>query len=177
MTADRKHTLFHREANRWSIEHGGKVVRIANSHGLVVLAHLTANPGRRFRASDLLPLLKSEARSPSRHTDPEGNPGRAPKGSYRQRFHKARAELKRARERSDKHAIGAAEREMQALARELATVIGLASEKLDRYADRIVADAIGCAIEAVARRNRSLADYLGRSVSTGKSFAYLPDHA
>ncbi len=177
MAPEEAHTVFHREANCWSIEHHGKVVRLARSHGLGVLAHLIENPGRRFRASDLLPLVQSKARKRPVKTNPDGRPNRASENDYRRRLRGLRAELRRARESNDRDAARNAEREMEAVTRELARAVGLSGSKPGGDAGRTVADAVAAAIAAVARSDRDLARYLGRTVSTGTVFSYTPDEA
>lgn len=174
MTLDETHGVFHREADHWLIEYDGKIVRLPHSEGLGVLAHLIENPRRRFRASALLHLITPEQPKAPAKTERNGRARRTPENDFRRLLYGLRAKLRRAEEINDDEAAREAEREMEAVTRELAKAVGLAGDKPDD-AGRIVTAAIAAAIARISRANRDLAGYLGRTIATGPIFSYRPE--
>lgn len=175
MASNGGHTVFHREADHWSIEYDGKVVRLPHTRGLDVLAHLIGNPRRRFRASDLLPLLPSEppANCGKTRSDRRLSPG--PGNDYRTRLYSLREGLRRAREIKDEAGARILEREMEALTQELARAVGLAVDQNGASADQLVREAVASAIASIAKSNRGFASHLGRTIATGRVFSYTPE--
>jgi non-specific serine/threonine protein kinase len=175
-------------------------MRLKDSKGLRFLAHLLRHPGVEFGALELATtgdraIIRTGApRQPGTRerfearleTRDLGDAGaildRRAKEEYRTRLGDLRTELDEAEANNDR---GRAERlraEIEALSRELATAVGLGGR--DRRAASsserarvAVTKAIRSAISTIEREDEDLGARLRRSVRTGNTFCYRPEHA
>jgi tetratricopeptide (TPR) repeat protein len=186
--------LFRPEGDYWTLSYEGEVLRLKNSSGLHYLASLLQHPNREFHVLDLVKVGKGtgNAISPSGEeaaamglpADGLGDAGEildAPaRTAYKHRIAELREELEEAEEFND---VGRAERlreEMEFLAQELASAVGLGgrNRKAASAVERArvnVTRAIKGAIKKIAEQNVSFELYLSTTIKTGTFCSYTPD--
>ena len=171
---------FRRAGITWTISYAGRTVRLADAKSLHDLAVLLSRPGRPVPAAELV------ARSGGGRARAEVALGADPvldeqaKRAYRGRLAELDARLAEADELGDADGTERARAERAAVARELATALGLGGR--DRglgdpaeRARKAVTERIRYSIARIARVHPVLADHLRASVVTGTSCAYAAD--
>ena len=166
-----------REGEFWTLQRGGKVLRLRDSVGLRLLARLVAEPAREFHVLDL--------GSPGRRgVQQPGDAGEIlderAKAAYRDRLRDLAAEIDEAESWGDPERAAGARREVDQLTEHLARALGLGGR--DRRAlsnaerARVtVTKAVRAAIHRVSSLDADLGTHLEVSIRTGTFCVYRPD--
>jgi tetratricopeptide (TPR) repeat protein len=189
-------SIFHREADYWTVVYEGRTSRLKDAKGLRYVAYLLAHPGEEIRALDLVTRIggggdetveKASAEDLSRSGTVAGDLGHAgeildaqAKAAYQRRLMELEEELEEAREFRDEERIAKAEDEKEALGRELRGAIGLAGRdrRSASAAERgriAVTKAIRLSLNKIAENDASLGKLLSTTIKTGTVCAYAPD--
>lgn len=181
-------STFRREGEYWSIVFEDDAFRLRDSKGLRYLAHLLAAPSREIHVLELVSVVEAQARQ-----HPQANEGAAPetgdaealldaraKAEYRERFLELESELAEAEEWNDPERASRLRDEMDFLARELGSAVGLGGRdrKAASNAERArvnVTRAIRSAVDRIKDHNAELGSHLGVTVRTGTYCSYQPD--
>jgi hypothetical protein len=184
---------FRKEGEYWTIVFEQKTLRLRDSLGAACIARLLESPRRLFLALDLLTLVRgglpmdvdvAERDADGTPQNIQGDLGarldQTAKSAYRERLMELRQELDSARQFNDTGRVAMIEEEISAIARELASAIGLG--KRDRRAGSDVerarvsaTNAIRSVVRKVSPQHPSLARYLTTTIRTGSFCSYLPD--
>lgn len=163
-----------REGDYWTIQHGGRTVRLKHIRGLSYLATLLAEPGRTFHVTELAGVdgsAGSEGLGPLLD-------GRA-KESYRRRLQALRERQEEAEAAQDFATAAIAREEIEQLAEQLAAAVGLGGRDRPVAAgtERVriaVTKAIRTAERRIADHDPELGRYLELTVRTGAFCSYTP---
>jgi tetratricopeptide (TPR) repeat protein len=185
--------VFRREGDYWSIAFDGHSIRLRDAKGLQHIAHLLANPGREIHPLDLvagtverprsIPLVRS-VKEDGLESAPFGNAGEvldaAAREAYKLRLEDLREELEEAESWSDAERAARARAEMDFLARELSSAVGLGGRARPgaspaERARQSVTKAIKGALTRIAKENPSLGRHLSSTIRTGNFCRYEPD--
>jgi signal transduction histidine kinase/CheY-like chemotaxis protein len=182
--------VFRREGDYWTIAYGGAVFRLHDMKGLEYLARLLAVPRTSVHVLDLVAPLRLADPAAGRLAAAEGLVVRQgedagavldgpAKAAYRHRLRELDEELEQARSFADEARTGRLERELELLARELSSAIGLGGR--DRRAASVaerarvnVVRAIKSALSKIAPCSTQLERHLRASVRTGTFCCYTP---
>ena len=183
--------IFRKEGEYWTIIFEHKTIRLRDSLGAACIARLLESPRREFLALDLLSLVRGTLPMDGDPADPDGEPqnlqgdlgarlDQTAKSAYRERLEELRHDLDRAREFNDIGRAAMIEEEISAIARELASAIGLGQRDRRAGSDieraRVSAtNAIRSVVRKVSPQHPSLAKYLTTTIRTGSFCSYLPD--
>lgn len=186
--------VFRRQGEYWSIRFGNDSFRLKDSKGLRYLARLLAEPGREFLAFDLATagLGLGSSRPPGVGAERGGPDFRASQGrtdavldarsktAFRRRLEELQDGLEEAERWGDAERAARAREEMDLLARELGTAVGLGGRDRRAPSDaeraRVnVTKAIKSAVARVDRHSPALANHLSRTIRTGTFCSYVPD--
>ena len=199
-TSREKEVLLRKEGDFWTVAYAGTELRMKDIKGLSYLALLISHPNQEFHALDLVAdgagdgagdesdrsvtNVRGKRLSAGAVRRGLGDAGAmldaSAKSAYRTRLTQLRQELEEAKELGNLDRAEAAENEIEKVSRELARGVGLfgrdrravsASER----ARLSVTRAIKAAIEAIARKNRSLGRLLWDGVKTGTFCCYVPE--
>ena len=185
---------FRREGEYWTIGWEGQVFRLKDQKGLSYLAHLLAHPGREFHVLELAAL--SEGAAPddvevqhraassglrARRLEDAGEIlDEEAKAAYRRRLAELEEELEDARQWGNADRAERAQEEIDALARELASAVGLGGR--DRTfaspAERArvnLTRAIRATIDRIAKNSPPMGRHLNRAIRTGTFCSYAPN--
>jgi pimeloyl-ACP methyl ester carboxylesterase len=179
--------LFRREGEYWTVAFAGKIVRLRDAKGLGYLARLLRHPHREFHVLDLLVGDVQRPSDPAREDDlatatPDAGVvlDEPAKRAYRDRIAELEAEIEEARRWNDPERTARAERELDALTRELARAVGLGGR--DRRAASAserarvsVTKAVRGAVRRLADQHPELGRHLTLAVHTGTFCTYDPD--
>ncbi len=147
-TSSPEHAIFRKEGEYWTLGHGDKSFRLKDTKGLGYLAHLLRHPGVEFHVLDLAggiarqqekyeasPLTRGFPRGTEDlekagiHVGSLGDAGEMldeqAKAAYKRRLAELREELEEAKEVGNVERAEHAEREIDALTRELSRAVGL----------------------------------------------------
>ena len=178
--------VFRREGDVWAVAYRGTAVRIRHMKGFGDIAILLANPGREIHVADLIAAsgTASEARDTevqsavlSRGSDDTVLDRRA-RDDYRIRLGELHRELDDAERCNDEGRVRRARAELDFIAGELASALGLGGRSrrtgnpLER-ARKAVASRIRFSVTRLARVHPALADHLRRYVRTGTVCTYV----
>jgi tetratricopeptide (TPR) repeat protein len=184
---------FIREGEYWTIEFGGRTLRVRDSRGMRHLSRLLQAPGQEVHALDLAREDGSRptpgagerfAQEDQLSGDGLGDAGAAlddeAKAAYRERLTSIREELAEAEAWNDPERVVRLQVEEQALAHELAGALGLGGRDrpIVSAAERArvsVTRAIRAALAKIAEQDRALGDHLEATVRTGTFCSYVPD--
>jgi tetratricopeptide (TPR) repeat protein len=189
--------VFRREGEYWTVVYQGKTWRLKDAKGLHYIAHLLAQPGEQIRALELVARIGTAsaegeetgaAKDLARSDTVAGDLGHAgevldaqAKSAYQRRLRELREELEEARELGNEVRAEQAEAEIEALAHELKSAVGLGGR--DRRAAssseraRIaVTRAIRLALGKIADHDAELGKLLSTTIRTGTVCSYAPDH-
>jgi hypothetical protein len=189
--ADRA-ALFHKEGDFWTVAYAGKAVRVRHGKGLGDIAMLLANPGKEIHVADLiaatvadrseaLPGIAPEALSISRGGAADALLDPRARADYRARLAELHREIEDAERCNDVGRVSRARAELDAIASELASALGLggrsrrATGPIER-ARKAIASRIRFSLDHIARVHPTLADHLRRHIRTGTVCTYVvPD--
>jgi hypothetical protein len=182
-----------REGDVWTVQWAGRSLLLRDSKGLRYLAQLLSQPGVEMYSLDLV-TGPAPAQSRSRKAAPVIGPDTRPrrvgeepiaalderaKREYRRRLSELRDELAQAEDWGDPERAHAAREEIDLIAHELATAVGLGGR--DRptgsTAERArvnVTRAIRGAISRIAAEDETLGHHLDTTVKTGAFCSYRP---
>jgi tetratricopeptide (TPR) repeat protein len=187
--------ILRREGEYWTLAYEGQTSRLKDAKGLHYIAHLLAHPSQEIRAQDLAALGSASAGSVEpaaagdfAHSNTiAGDLGDAgemldaqAKASYQRRLNELREELEEARESRSTERVEEAQAEIDALAHELKSAIGLggrrrrAASSTER-ARIAVTRAIRLALGKIAGNNPTLGKLLSTTIKTGTVCSYVPD--
>jgi hypothetical protein len=181
-------TVFRREGEYWSVAYGGESFRLRDSKGLRHIAHLIASPAESFiRSTSLLPPNTPPPGTPARSNITAWNRRPATRGRFStllpgdtRRLEELREDLDEAENWGDPERAARAQAELDFLARELSSTVGLggrgrrAASPAER-ARQSVTKAISAAVARIAKENPSLGRHLSSTIHTGNFCRYEPD--
>jgi hypothetical protein len=178
-----------REGDVWALDYDRRVVRIRDSKGAHYLAALLSSPGVEIHSLELAGA-SSDAGPRGRAERAEGlsafgdNAGPAldatAKIAYRRRIEELREELEEAESFNDPERVAAAREEMELLAQELSSAIGLGGRdrRTASNAERArvaVTKAVRATVKRIGEMNAELGQELDRTIRTGTFCSYEPD--
>jgi hypothetical protein len=188
--ADTETGVFRREGDYWTIAFDGESVRMKHSKGLAYIARLLSRPGIEVHAVDLASggsaangvSAAAATEAGLRVADADAGPAldATAKAAYRARAEELRSELAEAEEWNDSERAARIRAELDALASQLASSVGLGgrdrtSSSASERARISVTRAIRSALERLAGESPSLARHLEATVRTGTYCSYTPD--
>lgn len=179
--------VFRREGEYWTLAFRGKSVRVRDAKGLHDLAFLLASPGKELHVADLIAATdgppERRAATPELATagaNPEPVLDAAARSAYRARLVELQDDIAEAERNNDPERAALAKEEMDFIAAELASALGLGGRPR-RTADpaerarKAVAQRIRNAIGRIERLHPELGAHLGRSIRTGRFCSYVPE--
>lgn len=184
--ADQAATL-RREGEYWLVSYGDASFRLKDSKGLQLMAELLRNPHKEFHALELMSRSAPPTPAVSRGGELEmanGGTGAAlddrAKAAYRLRYEDLTEELDEARRWGDAERATKAEREMEFLAAEMASAVGLGGRDRQTGSDseraRVnVTRTIRAALDRIRQHSPGLGDHLSQALNTGTYCSYRPD--
>src|SRR6266436_5376369 len=195
--------IFCKEGEYWAIAYGRKSFRLKDTKGLGYLAHLLRHSGVEFHVLDLAGGIASQREkyeaSPLTHGLPRGaedlektgihigSLGDAgemldeqAKAAYKCRLTELREELEEAKEAGNVERAEHAEREIDALTRELSRAVGLRGRSrraasASQRARQSITKTIKSVVERIGQSDARLGDVFSRCVKTGNYCCYKPD--
>jgi hypothetical protein len=188
--ASQSAAVLAREGDVWRLDFEGRVLRVRDAKGMRHLALLLANPGIEFHAVEVAGSAEGVGGTASAQADGlsvragTGDAGVAldtqAKAEYRSRLEDLRADIEEAEAFNDPERAARAREEMEFIAQELSSAVGLGGR--DRRAASAAERARVNVTRALKREIRRIADEdarLGRELSTtvrtGTFCAYEPD--
>jgi len=176
--------LFRREGEYWSLADEELVVRMRDAKGLRYIAVLLQQPGRELYAGDL--IAASSAATGFKDPPPAALGDAGPRlddkstGAYRARLVELRDQLEEAEANNDRGRAATARAEIDFLARELSSAIGLGGRRrrscaAPERARLVVTKAIRASLRKLERNHPRLGRLLGRTIRTGTFCSYRPD--
>lgn len=173
-------SVFRREGEFWTLEHGGELARLHHCRGLLHLSRLLAQPGQPVHVLDLVHAAEGGAgvavADPSMGAvlDPSA------KSAYRRRLSELDEEVEDARSCADPARIERATAEREFVLLELSRALGLGGR--DRTtgsaAERArvaVTKSVRAAMSRIDAHHASLGDHLRMCVRTGTFCCYSAD--
>ena len=191
-------SLFLHQNDHWKIQYQGRLALLKHMRGFPCLACLLRSPGREFHVSELLvslldapapvpPMAAPERLGPPRGVRlttglPDGLPmlDAQAKREYQRRLQELRQELAEAEEFNDPDRAAQSQTELNEIARQLASAIGLGGR--DRKSSS-AAERARCAgtkrlkkaIQKIGEAIPTLGHHLATSIKTGYFCTYHPD--
>jgi hypothetical protein len=180
VVADPTLASFVREGDYWSVQFGGRVVRIREGRGVLHLAELLSRPGEPLWAVELAAGLAEVGGRAADRGDAGPMLDSSARQQYARRLRELEDELSEAREAGDPGRIEAARSEMDALGQQLAAAVGLGgrarrSGAAAERARQSVTKAIRFVMRRLAAEHQALGDYLEACVRTGTACVFMPD--
>src|SRR5216683_188732 len=198
-----KQGVFRREGEYWTVGYVGNAFRLKDTRGLGYVAHLLRHPAVEFHVLDLfggiasrreedesnrsvqrLPRGAEDLESAGIHITGLGDAGEMlddqAKAAYRRRLSELREELEGAKELGNVERAEQAEREIDALTRELSRAVGLGGRNrraasASERARQTITKTIKAVVERIAQSDATLAALLSRCIKTGTFCSYQPD--
>lgn len=193
---DAGRTGFERSGNTWKIAYGGVTFALKEMKGLTYLHLLLSSPGRELFVTELAAAGEGQGEgSPAGAVESEiasgaltttSGEGGVPalddkaKAAYRVRVQDLQDVIREGEEYGDDERVARARMEIDSIAEELATAVGLGgrdremSSKVERTRLNVTR-AIRSAIDKIDAFSPPLAQHLRRCVSTGRYCGYTPD--
>jgi predicted ATPase len=174
---------FEREGEYWAITYATRVIRLRDSKGLRVLAHLLADPGRPHAALDL-ERLGSPGDDQTAHAIASGDAGELldaeARRAYRARVTELREAIETAEASGTADEVGLVREELDFITHELSRALGLGgrSRHAGSIAERArlnVVRAVRSAMQRIAAADADLGAHLDATIHTGTVCAYTPD--
>ena len=174
---------FEREGEYWSITFATRTLRLRDSKGLRVLAHLLADPGRPHAALDLERLGAPGGQETARAVA-AGDAGELLDAEARRAYRARVAELRDAIETAEAWGkaseVGLLREEMDFITHELSRALGLGgrSRHAGSTAERArlnVMRAVRSAMQRIASADAQLGAHLEATIHTGTVCVYTPD--
>jgi tetratricopeptide (TPR) repeat protein len=195
--------VFRKEGLYWTIGYGVNAVRLKDSRGLGYIAHLLRHPDAEFHVLDLyggiasqregdetsqsvhgLPRADGELEKAGIHVSGLGDAGEMldeqAKVAYRRRLSELREELAEAQELGKVERAEQAEKEIDALTRELSRAVGLGGRNrraasASERARQSITKSIKSALGTIAQSEATLGNLLSQCIKTGTFCSYRPD--
>jgi tetratricopeptide (TPR) repeat protein len=189
-TDDPATAVLAREGDVWRLDYEGRVLRVRDAKGMRHLALLLANPGVEFHSVDVAGAGEGAAASAAPEAEGlavragTGDAGPAldaqAKAEYRVRLEDLRAEIEEAEAFNDPERGARAREEMDFIAKELSSAVGLGGRdrRVSSAAERArvnVTRALKREIRRIADEDARLGRELATTVRTGTFCAYEPD--
>jgi tetratricopeptide (TPR) repeat protein len=202
-TSSPEHAIFRKEGEYWTLGHGDKSFRLKDTKGLGYLAHLLRHPGVEFHVLDLaggiarqqdkyeaspstrgLPRGAEDLEEAGIHVGSLGDAGEMldeqAKAAYKRRLAELREELQEAKEVGNVERAEHAEREIDALTRELSRAVGLGGRSrraasASERARQSITKTIKSVVERIGQSDARMGDVFSRCVKTGNFCSYRPD--
>lgn len=174
---------FRREGEYWTVGYEARVLRLKDSKGIRVLAHLLADPGRPHAALDL-ERLGSPGGEETARAIASGDAGELLDEEARRAYRARIAELREAIETADSWGkadeVGLLREEMDFITHELGRALGLGgrSRRAGSIAERArlnVMRAVRSAMQRISLADPELGAHLNATVHTGTVCVYTPD--
>jgi tetratricopeptide (TPR) repeat protein len=183
---------FRREGDVWTLAYGDRAVRLKDAKGLRDLAVLLRRPGTEVHCSELLAAAEGAmpgARSKRDWAEAglaQGTAGgyevldRQAQEAYRKRLVELREELEEAEDANDIERAARARSEMDVLAGELASALGLGGRSRKtgdptERARKAVTERIRAVIKRIEQTHPPLGHHLRHSIRTGAFCSYRPE--
>jgi sugar phosphate isomerase/epimerase len=181
--------VFRVEGEYWSIDFGGKTVRLKDARGLRYLRTLLAAPGREFHVLDLAAGTAPSSRGPggAGHQASALHAGEADvildsaaKAAYRARIEELRGDIEEAEDNNDLERASRARAEVDFIVSELARAVGLggrdrgAASAAERARSNI-GKALRASLKRISEVHPTLGTHLETTVRTGYFCSYKPD--
>jgi tetratricopeptide (TPR) repeat protein len=185
-----KRSVLRCEGEYWTIVYGDDSFKLRDAKGFLYLSQLLRHPGQEFHALDLIAIGRGIGTGP--RPGPEDNlrndglsdsgpvlDERA-KSAYRLRFRDLEDELDEAMAWSDSDRVSRIREEMQSLADELSSAVGLGGRdrRVGSAAERArvnVTRAVKTLLARIRQHSPALASHLDATVHTGTFCSYSPD--
>src|SRR6202171_5586750 len=195
--------VFCKEGEYWTIGYGGNAFRLKDTRGLGYLAHLLRHPAVEFHVLDLVGGIASRREEDESSQSVHGLARRAEdlekagihitslgdagemldeqaKVAYRRRLAELREEFEEAKELGNVERAEHAEKEIDALTRELSRAVGLGGRNrraasASERARQTITKAIKAVLERIAQSDSQLGDIFSRCIKTGNFCSYEPD--
>lgn len=170
---------FRRQGEYWEIGFEGATTLIKDVKGLRLIAELLRHPGAEFHAAELLAAVEGRAPAPA-----EGDAGavldESAKAAYRERLEDLQAEIDEAEEWGDPERAAKAREEIDFIAKELSSAVGLGGRdrKVASSSERArvnVTRTIKLAVQKIGENDPDLGHYLSRAIKTGTFCSHEPD--
>src|SRR5713226_2300428 len=202
-TSSPEQAIFRKEGEYWTLGYGDKSFRLKDTKGLGYLAHLLRHPGVEFHVLDLaggiarqqekyeaspstrgLPRGAEDLEEAGIHVGSLGDAGEMldeqAKAAYKRRLAELREELQEAKEVGNVERAEHAEREIDALTRELSRAVGLGGRgrraaSASERARQSITKTIKSVVERIGQSDARLGDVFSRCIKTGNFCSYRPD--
>jgi predicted ATPase len=177
------HARFEREGEYWTIIYSAHELRLRDTKGLRVLAHLLADPGRPHAALELERLGAPDGELTAQAIA-AGDAGELldseARRAYRARLAELRGEIDAAQTWGSDGEVGALREELDFITHELSRALGLGGRprRAGSVAERArlnVVRAVRSAMQRIANADAALGAHLEATVHTGTVCAYTPD--
>src|ERR1700692_4183166 len=195
--------VFCKEGEYWTVGYVGNAFRLKDTRGLGYLAHLLRHPAVEFHVLDLFGGIASQHEEDETSQSVQGLPRGADdlekagihitglgdagemlddqaKAAYRRRLAELYEELEAAKELGNVERAENAEKEIDALTRELSRAVGLGGRNrraasASERARQTITKTIKSVLERIAQSDAALGDILSRCIKTGTFCSYQPD--
>jgi tetratricopeptide (TPR) repeat protein len=192
-TGERRRGVLRREGEFWTVSFGETTFRLKDSKGLQHVARLVAHPGVEVHAIELVTgdagPAAAGAAAQAREAGLEAQQGgddagpaldATAKEDYRRRLEELREEAEEAESFNDPERAARAREEMDFIARELSSAVGLGGRdrRASSTAERARVNAtrnIRSALGRVAANDEDLGRHMERTIRTGTFCVYEPD--
>jgi len=179
-------SLFLRQNDYWIIRYHGHAAFLKSTRGLGCLAVLLHDPGREFHVRELIerlmtvsnPVVANRSTTTGRYADIPVLDAQA-KAEYKRRINELRQDLNEAERLNDPERKTAVQNELQAIASNLASAVGLGGRDRRSSCDTerarsAVTKCIKNAIEKIGEAIPSLGYHLVARIKTGYFCSYNP---
>src|ERR1700730_13017354 len=195
--------IFRKEGEYWTIGRGGNAFRLKDTRGLGYLAHLLRHPAVEFHVLDLVGGIASRREEDESSQSVHGLARRAEdlekagihitslgdagemldeqaKVAYRRRLAELREEFEEAKELGNVERAEHAEKQIDALTRELSRAVGLGGRNrraasASERARQTLTKAIKWVLDRSAQSDATLGEIFSRCIKTGTFCSYQPD--
>ena len=162
-----------REGEVWRITAEGRTIRVKDTKGLAYLADLVARPGQDLHVTQLAELADSVTGDAGPILDAKA------KAAYKARVESLRSEIDEATRFGDFSRAERAEEEIEAIAEQIASAVGLGGRdrKAGSHIERArinVQRRLKDAIQRIGEHDPTLGKYLSASVKTGTYCSFTP---
>jgi tetratricopeptide (TPR) repeat protein len=176
--------IFRQEGAFWTVAWDEAVVRLKDTRGLRYLAHLLARPGQEVHVLDLVAAVQAEPEQAARRhlasADAATMLDATARAAYRRRLADLRTELEEATAYGDLSRTDRLRAEMDFLAEQLASAMGIggAARRVGAASERArsaVTQNIRSTLKRLVQATPALNEPLARRIRTGVFCAYEPD--
>jgi hypothetical protein len=184
--------VFRQEGDYWTLQFDGPVLRLKDTKGLRLIAHLLRNPSREFHALELASIVSKGEASQSRaakevlvdgHVSDESGAGPIldpkAKADYKRRLSDLRDELAEAEEFNDTGRVARLRHEIEFLTRQLTEAVGLGGRDRPNASNAerarvMVTHRIRDTLKKIRQGHPSLGSHLEAAIKTGVFCSYRP---